>query len=246
MKLWAVVITPLLLISCVGPHYYHIKKNGEKGVYHWIEPGQTIWRISRAYGVEIDTLAKVNQLDESLDIRADSYLYIPDAERTINIPPYSVPDPGAGSSQHTLPDSVPDPGAGPNQHTLPDASVEIRFLWPLQGKVSSSFGQRNGRPHEGIDITAPLGTDIKAAADGVVTRSGWGPGDYGKTVVITHQDGFETLYAHNSHNLVSEGARVTAGQVIGRVGRTGNATGNHVHFEIRKNGVPVNPLFFLP
>jgi murein DD-endopeptidase MepM/ murein hydrolase activator NlpD len=79
-----------------------------------------------------------------------------------------------------------------------------------------------------------------------VARSGWGPGDYGKTVVITHKDGFETLYGHNSYNLVSEGARVTAGQVIGRVGRTGNATGNHVHFEIRKNGVPVNPLFFLP
>jgi LysM repeat protein len=230
MKLWAVVITPLLLISCVGPHYYHIKKSGEKGVYHRIGPGQTIWRISRAYGVEINTIAKVNQLDESLDIRADSYLFIPDAERTINIPPYSLPDPGAGSSQHTL----------------PDASAEIRFFWPLQGKVSSSFGQRNGRPHEGIDITAPLGTDIKAAADGVVARSGWGPGDYGKTVVITHKDGFETLYGHNSYNLASEGARVTAGQVIGRVGRTGNATGNHVHFEIRKDGVPVNPLFFLP
>jgi LysM repeat protein len=230
MKLWAVVITPLLLISCVGPHYYHVKKNGEKGVYHRIEPGETIWRISRAYGVDIERIAKVNQLDASLDIRADSYLFIPDAERTINIPPYSLPGPGAGSSQNTL----------------PDASAEIRFYWPLQGKVSSSFGQRNGRPHEGIDITAPLGTDIKAAADGVVARSGWGPGDYGKTVVITHKDGFETLYGHNSHNLVSEGARVTAGQVIGRVGRTGNATGNHVHFEIRKNGVPVNPLFFLP
>jgi murein DD-endopeptidase MepM/ murein hydrolase activator NlpD len=230
MKLWAVVITPLLLISCVGPHYYHVKKNGEKGVYHRIEPGETIWRISRAYGVDIESIAKVNQLDASLDIRADSYLFIPDAERTITIPPYSLPGPGAGSSQNTL----------------PDASAEIRFYWPLQGKVSSSFGQRNGRPHEGIDITAPLGTDIKAAADGVVARSGWGPGDYGKTVVITHKDGFETLYGHNSYNLVSEGARVTAGQVIGRVGRTGNATGNHVHFEIRKNGVPVNPLFFLP
>jgi murein DD-endopeptidase MepM/ murein hydrolase activator NlpD len=230
MKLWAAVFALFLVISCVGPHYYHVKKNGEKGVYHLIEPGQTVWRISQAYGVEMESLAKVNQLDEALDIRARSYLFIPDAERTINIPPYSVPDPGAGSEQHTL----------------PDASAEIRFLWPLQGKVSSSFGRRNGRPHEGIDITAPLGTDIKAAADGVVKRSGWGPGDYGKTVVITHKDGFETLYGHNSYNLVSEGANVTAGQVIGRVGRTGNATGNHVHFEIRKNAVPVNPLFFLP
>ncbi len=232
MKWRAVILAPFLLLSCVGPHYYHVIENGEKGVYHRIEPGQTIWRISRAYNVEIDTLAKINRLDEALDIRAGSYLFIPDAERTIHIPPYSV--------------STPEPDAGANQHTLPDASVEIRFLWPLQGKVSSSFGMRNGRPHEGIDITAPLGTDIKAAADGVVMRSGWSRGDYGKTVVITHKDGFETLYGHNSYNLVSEGARVTAGQVIGRVGRTGNATGNHVHFEIRKNGAPVNPLFFLP
>jgi len=105
---------------------------------------------------------------------------------------------------------------------------------------------RKSRMHEGIDIAAPPGTDIKAAADGVVASSGWGPGDYGKAVNITHRDGFTTLYGHNSYNLVSEGAAVTAGQVIARVGRTGNASGNHVHFEIRKNGTPVNPLFFLP
>ena len=230
MKLWAVIFTLFFVISCIGPHYYYVRKNGEKGVYHRIEPGQTIWRISKAYNVQMDSLAKLNRLDETLAIRADSYLFIPDAERTINIPPYPAPVSGADALQHAL----------------PDASVEIRFLWPLQGKVSSSFGMRNGRPHEGIDITAPLGTDIKAAADGVVMRSGWSHGDYGKTVMITHKDGFETVYGHNSYNLVSEGARVTAGQVIARVGKTGNATGNHVHFEIRKDGNPVNPLFFLP
>ena len=97
---------------------------------------------------------------------------------------------------------------------------------------------RKSRMHEGIDIAGPPGTDIKAAADGVVASSGWGPGDYGKAVNITHRDGFTTLYGHNSYNLVSEGAAVTAGQVIARVGRTGNASGNHVHFEIRKTGHP--------
>lgn len=227
----------LILLSsatgCLGPHYYYyVKKSGEKGVYHKVEKGQTVWRLSRAYGVDLDTIARVNRLGDSLEIKAGAYLFIPGAEKTIKVRPYPAP--------------LADDPASPDAAEKKQNDSALSFRWPVEGRLSSTFGLRNGRRHEGIDITAPEGTEIRAAADGVVTFSGWGPGEYGKTVIITHRDGYTTLYGHNSFNIVSEGTAVTAGQVIGRVGRTGNATGYHLHFEIRKDGVPVNPLQYLP
>lgn len=223
------LISALCLISCIGPHYYYVKKQGERGVYHRIEPGQTLWRISRSYGIGLETLSKVNGLDDASEVTAGGYLFIPGVEKSLEITPYSGKDDVISTETKT---------------TAPVESA--RFVWPLHGKISSAFGMRNGRRHEGIDISAPAGAEISAAAAGVVTLSGWGPGDYGKTVMIAHDDGFVTLYGHNQHNTVSEGAAVKSGQVIARVGRTGNASGYHLHFEIRRDGAPINPLFFLP
>lgn len=233
LKTITVLIFLLCALSCIGPHYYYIKKNGEKGVYHKVEPGQTVWRISRAYAVDIETLAQVNRLGEDLQIEAGAYLFIPGVERTLKVRPYPAPVNGIGNESPALDSQTANPAG-------------LAFNWPVKGQLSSRFGSRNGRSHEGIDISAPYGTEIQAAADGIVSHSGWGPGEYGKTIIITHRDGFTTLYGHNSQNLVSEGATVKAGQAIGRVGKTGNATGYHVHFEIRKDGKPMNPLYYLP
>lgn len=114
-------------------------------------------------------------------------------------------------------------------------------IWPLRKiSVSSHFGPRNGRQHKGIDLRASRGTPIHATADGEVIFSGT-KGAYGKLVVIDHGQGIHTAYAHNASNSVSKGQRVTQGEVIAKVGRTGKATGNHVHYEIRRNGKAVNP-----
>nr|WP_252187604.1 M23 family metallopeptidase [Anaeromonas gelatinilytica] len=98
--------------------------------------------------------------------------------------------------------------------------------------------------HTGIDIGAPNGRTVVAAKDGIVIESRW-KGSYGQTVMITHDDGTTTLYAHNSALLVSQGQFVKQGQAISRVGSTGTSTGNHVHFEVRVNGKPQNPLNYL-
>ncbi|MFZ5968290.1 MAG: peptidoglycan DD-metalloendopeptidase family protein [Bacillota bacterium] len=115
---------------------------------------------------------------------------------------------------------------------------------PTRGKLTSRFGVRWGRMHEGIDIAAKIGTDIKAADGGKVIFSGTKSG-YGKMIIIDHGGGIQTYYAHNSKNLVSVGDRVYKGQKIGEVGNTGRSTGPHVHFEVRKNGTPVNPLKYV-
>ena len=124
------------------------------------------------------------------------------------------------------------------------------FRWPVLGQISSPFGWRRspfGRRrvfHAGIDIRAPRGTVIKAAASGVVVHSG-GMGGYGKTVVISHSSGLTTLYGHCSRLIAKSGARVSQGQTIACVGSTGRSTGNHLHFEVRVGGSPRNPLKYL-
>jgi len=118
------------------------------------------------------------------------------------------------------------------------------LIWPVIGPVTSPFGMRWGRMHEGIDIAAAYGTAIRAAAGGTVIYAGW-LGGYGNLVVIDHGNGLATAYAHQSSLAVSNGQGVSQGQTIGYVGSTGHSTGPHLHFEVRVNGVPVDPLGYL-
>ncbi len=120
------------------------------------------------------------------------------------------------------------------------------FAWPVPAskRVSSPFGSRWGKHHDGIDISAREGTSIVAAADGVVVYSGSQIGGYGNITVLAHRDGFFTVYAHASKNYTSKGERVHRGQVIAKVGQTGRSTGPHLHFEIRHDSKPINPKSF--
>lgn len=119
------------------------------------------------------------------------------------------------------------------------------MIWPIRGRVTSEYGPRWGRMHQGIDIANSNGTPIYAAKDGEVIVSG-SQGGYGQAIVIAHGGGLSTLYAHQSRLAVSEGTVVRQGQLIGYVGSTGNSTGNHVHFETRVNGSAQNPRRYLP
>jgi len=125
-------------------------------------------------------------------------------------------------------------------------------IMPASGQVTSRFGWRSSPWggsgtdwHPGIDIANDYGTPIYAAADGYVVFSGWNGGGYGKLIQIDHGNGIETLYGHNSVNLVQEGDSVKKGQVIGYMGSTGYSTGPHVHYEVRVNGMAVDPAKFL-
>ena len=118
------------------------------------------------------------------------------------------------------------------------------LIWPVSGPVTSPFGYRWGRLHAGIDIGVGYGTPIHAAASGTVVLAGW-TGGYGNYTCIDHGGGLATCYAHQSSYAVSAGAHVSQGQVIGYVGSTGHAFGAHLHFEVRINGTPVDPLGYL-
>ncbi|HYP13114.1 MAG TPA: M23 family metallopeptidase [Bryobacteraceae bacterium] len=129
-------------------------------------------------------------------------------------------------------------------------SETLPSLWPVDGRLMSSFGHRSdpfsgGEAfHAGVDISAGQGTPIKAAADGVIVKSEWA-GEYGRLVVIDHGGGLQTYYAHMSRTDVIAGQWVRRGELVGRVGSTGRSTSSHLHYEVRRNGTPINPYPYL-
>jgi len=147
----------------------------------------------------------------------------------------------------SAPAGAPAPGGGavsPGGVVASGSPSSAGLIWPIDGPVTSEFGQRWGRLHAGLDIAVPTGTPIGAARSGSVVFSGVN-GGYGNFVVIDHGGGLSTAYAHQSRIAASEGQSVAQGEVIGYVGSTGNSTGAHLHFEVRVDGVAQNPRSFL-
>lgn len=148
------------------------------------------------------------------------------------------------ASQAVVPPPVPP--SAPGQGGGPKGGVSSSgFIWPVFGRLTSPFGPRWGRMHQGQDIAAPTGTPIKAPKAGRVIKAG-SAGGYGNLTLIDHGGGIVTAYGHQSQFAVKEGDQVQQGQVIGFVGSTGHSTGPHLHFEVRVNGVARNPIPYLP
>jgi murein DD-endopeptidase MepM/ murein hydrolase activator NlpD len=213
---------------------------------HTVRSGESISRIAARYRVTRAALVQANQLVKPDALRSGQRLSVPGCERPV---PLTI----AGETPGTEPgaDGILIKRVGPRRILTslvlgtPDFREEhIALVWPVEGPVISTFGQRSRGWHAGIDITAEMGSQIFAAAPGTVVYSGWIRA-YGQVVKIEHSSGFITLYAHNQKNLVEVGEDVEAGQLIATVGRSGHATGPHVHFEVRRDGKAYNPLHLL-
>lgn len=230
------------------------------GVVHVVSRGETIHRIARAYGIDPSDLMETNGIADPRTVAVGAELFVPGASRVVEVPAAPLagdPAPAAiatGPAVHAeRPPASPalrggsaqDERAEPKGMPPRDARAEAALAWPLKGVLYGRYGVRAGRRHDGIDIAAPEGTTVGAAAGGTVIFAGEQAG-YGAIVIVRHEGGLVTLYAHNSRLLVDEGARVHAGEPIAKVGQTGRTTGPHLHFEVRDGTRPRNPLLYLP
>ncbi|MDF1609893.1 peptidoglycan DD-metalloendopeptidase family protein [Hoeflea sp. YIM 152468] len=221
------------------------------GVYV-VKGGDTLSRIAQTHGVSVDALKSANQLSgatirigQTLSIPAPKASRIDKTTTTASVQPsdrpksYTPPVSAAG-------DSVGAKTKGDMAAIAPAATGIDKFRWPARGQVITGFAKsENGKRNDGIDISMPTGTPIKAAENGVVIYSGDGLKEYGKTVLIRHDDGLVTVYAHADKLNVNRGDKVVRGQVIANSGMTGGARTPRLHFEVRKNASPVDPVQYL-
>lgn len=190
----------------------------EDGVLYRVQPGDSLWAICRRYGVVRQRVVAANGLNDPDHVPIGTLLLLPGAKPL---------------------------GPPPSQRGGVASRGGRYLLWPVASRnVTSGFGWRWGRSHEGVDIAIGSGSPVRAAAAGRVEEAG-AYGAYGLWVRIRHPGGLETRYAHNSRLTVQAGQWVEAGQIIAYSGMSGNATGPHLHFEIWKDGQPANPRQFV-
>jgi murein DD-endopeptidase MepM/ murein hydrolase activator NlpD len=221
------------------------KPHRARVLLHVIRRGETLSEIAKSYDISVDALRRANQLWPPNHVTVGG---------TLRIPPHeSRQDIGASSHTFTSMDSTLFHGMQSQILSRPSktSTSAPRLRWPVQGPLTSPFGERDHvmggggtQFHAGIDLSAPSGTPVQAAAEGTVVFAGYN-GAYGKAVKLEHPNGLSTLYAHNSRILVHVGENVKAGQVICLSGSTGRSTGPHLHFEVHKDAWPIDPLPYL-
>ncbi len=239
-----------LLISCGG------------GVYHTVAPGQTLYRISRVYGVDEATLARMNGIRDPGRLRTGTRLYIPGADRVKHVPvvktapnkplkspPRPVPQPRQKIVVKKVPQPAPAPKVAqkPPQRTSSKATSVNKLHWPVRGKIVRSFTpQAKAGSGKGIEIAVRSGSEVRAAEAGKVIYSGDGVKGYGHLIILQHENDFFTVYGFNSRNLARQGDFVSQGEKIALSGIPPAGGKARLHFEVRKGKQAVDPILYLP
>lgn len=215
---------------------------------HIVAPGETLMALSRKYHKPLGEIAKANNIEPRTLVKVGDRIVIPGvrAPQAGLKPPVPVgqPQKSATPTANTVTPAPQDPEP---PKTKTDATAAMpSFRWPVNGRVITAFGPRpSGQQNDGINVSVPEGTPIKAAEDGVVAYAGNELKTYGNLVLVRHSNGYVTAYAHASEIMVKRDDPVKRGQIIAKAGQTGNVAAPQLHFEIRKGSTPVDPTPFL-
>lgn len=209
-----------VVLSACGQPDFRVEDNR----VYIVRPGDSLYNIGQMYGLHYRDLALRNHIPPPYRIYVGQRIYLT----------------GKSPEKYTYYHK----NYAHADQAKPTRNTGV-WLWPLRGQISSTFGKRNGRHHDGLDILAKKGTAIRAAQAGEVAFIGQQRG-YGNLILLRHKGDMYTAYAHNDKNLVKKGYHVRAGDVIALVGKTGNASTAHLHFEVRFGAKAVNPMSYLP
>jgi len=235
-----------------------------KGVYHTVQRGQTLYRIGQVYQVDVNQLARINRLTDRSQLDVGQRLFIPGASSIKYVPATvvarnetSVKLPINKPKKTTNTRTVrPSATASPHKPVTAEASRPVipvktkvakgTFVWPVRGAVLKKFGTNGSHANKGIEVAAPVGSSVVAAAAGKVTYSGDGITGFGNLIILKHDDSYFTVYGFNQTNLVKSGSFVSQGQKIALAGRPPTGGQARLHFEIRRGKEAVNPVPLLP
>ncbi|MGB3272041.1 MAG: peptidoglycan DD-metalloendopeptidase family protein [Xanthobacteraceae bacterium] len=238
---------------------------------HYVNHGDTLYNVARRHQIPVSQLAAANGLASDARLKVGSRLTVPAGGAVqAAVQPQPQPAPAAAPVMQPKPVTVaqvqqPAIAAPVQKANLASATTTPKeadvtspvksasaagalptFRWPVRGRVIAGYGAKtNGKQNDGINVAVPEGTPVKAAEDGVVAYAGSELKGYGNLVLIRHDNGYVTAYAHASELAVKRGDRITRGQVIGKAGQTGDVASPQLHFEIRKGSSPVDPMQFL-
>lgn len=256
IRFFIALLAALLCAACAGPPDRPAAPGG--GVYHFVEPGESLWSISRAYGVAVDLVARANGIDDPRSLSAGDVLFIPGAQQVIegDVPrereaPAEKAPGKAPPRKAEAPKTAGKPPAGAVRKTaVPPRPARsgrsAKFIWPVCGEVLSPFGrQAGGMVHNGIRIGGEEGCEVVASASGTVIHSA-GLKFYGGTVIIRHDGNYNTVYAYLKERMVKVGDRISQGEAIARLGKDEREGIPCLHFEIRRGKTPRDPLYYLP
>ena len=213
------LLTGLLISSCTP----------RRGSYYRIRKGDTLYRISKNYDVDVETLMNLNEIENPQDLKVGSSIYIPMVAGRES--PYT------GRAKHVYKPDVP------KSHAY--TSVKGNYIWPVKGRILTEFSQDPKRRYDGINIEGKYGSDVKAMGNGEVLYSGSDVKGYGNMIIVKHTDKLYSIYALNCENLVSKGDHVKKSQVIAKLGGIPRIGKSFLHFQIRSGKKPLNPLEIL-
>ena len=268
MSLGRIALIPVLVVILFSAAPAPLSADDMPWIEHQILQGDTLDSIACKYGIESSRIKWANELQGDEIPFDQDFLLVPrdgglmletlaevrarrrgettadlySAARDGKVP---VPTPPAANPHSEYPGSEGLPAMARSRAASAAVNTRFTLSWPVEGKVFSPFGPRRGRFHSGVDISAPRGTPIYAAAAGTVVRAAWRSG-FGKSILIDHGNGAMTRYSHCDTMVCRAGEKVSAGQKIGTVGRTGRTTGPHLHFEVVIDGKHQDPEKNLP
>jgi lipoprotein NlpD len=232
------IALPFILLACADSAHVIVVERPqpptEKINIHWVSPGETLYAIAWRYNMDPERLARANGIRSPYRLNAGQQLTL----ILTTVPKARTP---VVASQPSV--------VKKKKKSSPQVSKRCdgftAWQWPAKGNVSRRFSSKSNALHKGLDIRGKRGQSVYAANTGVVVYAGAGLPAYGKLLIVKHNETYLSAYAHNSQLLVKEGDKVKVGQQIAEMGKSGT-TYEHLHFEIRKKGVPVNPLTVLP